>query len=135
MRQVFVDTNVFLRFLTADEPKKFQACKKLFTQAVEGGISLITPKMVIAELIWTLLSYYKVSKTEVVEKIIAILNTPNLYIPNKDLISETFLVFERKDVDYIDAYNAVFMRYQKVEEIYSYDRDFDVIEGIKRIEP
>ena len=40
-----------------------------------------------------------------------------------------------KNIDYIDAYNAVFMKYHSFDEIYSYDRDFDAIEGIKREEP
>jgi len=31
--------------------------------------------------------------------------------------------------------NAVFMKYNAVDEIYSYDKDFAVIEGINRAEP
>jgi hypothetical protein len=32
-------------------------------------------------------------------------------------------------------YNAVFMKRYGFEEIYSYDKDFDTVEGLKRIEP
>jgi predicted nucleic acid-binding protein len=35
----------------------------------------------------------------------------------------------------MDAYNALFMKFHGLEKIYSYDRDFDSIEGIEREEP
>ncbi|HLG30076.1 MAG TPA: PIN domain-containing protein, partial [Candidatus Brocadiales bacterium] len=98
-------------------------------------IGLVTSGMVIAELIWTLLSYYKVSKTDIVDKISVIVSTENLYIPDKDIIMDAVIFYSRKNIDYIDAYNAVFMRYHDFQDIYSYDRDFDLIEEIKREEP
>jgi predicted nucleic-acid-binding protein len=91
--------------------------------------------MVIAELIWTLSSYYKVPKDDVIEKVSIIIGTENLYIPDKDIIADAIVLYSRKNIDYIDAYNAVFMKYHGLDEIYSYDKDFDMIEGIKRGEP
>lgn len=90
--------------------------------------------IVIAELIWTLLSYYKVQKADVTEKISIVVSTDNLYIPDKDVIIDALVLYGRKNIDYIDAYNAVFMKRYGFEEIYSYDEDFDAVEGIKRVE-
>ena len=69
MKKRFVDTNIFLRYLTADDTLKYSKCKALFERAVSGKEILVTSGMVIAEVIWTLLSYYKVSKEEVIEKV------------------------------------------------------------------
>jgi predicted nucleic acid-binding protein len=91
--------------------------------------------LVVAELIWTLLSYYKIPKAEVVEKISIIVGTDQLYIPDKEMIADALVLYARKNIDYIDAFNAVLMRYNGLNEIYSYDEDFDTIEGIKRKEP
>jgi predicted nucleic acid-binding protein len=135
MKPVFVDTNIFLRYLIADDPTKHKKCKELFRKAVDGKILLLTSEMVIAELIWTLQSFYRVPKAEVIEKISIVTNTPNLTIPNKGLIAETLVVYSRRNIDYIDAYNAVFMKHHNTNDIYSYDNDFDTIAGIKRIEP
>lgn len=135
MKTVFVDTNIFLRYLTADEPANYEKCKELFKKAVDGKIRLLTSDMVIAELIWTLRSFYKVLKAEVIEKISILTNTPNLSIPNSAIIAEALVVYSRKNIDYIDAYNAVFMRHYNTGEMYSYDSDFDGIDGINRIEP
>lgn len=135
MKRKFIDTNIFLRYLTRDDPLRYEKCREILKKGVEGKIGLVTSEMVIAELIWTLLSYYKVSKTDIVEKISVIVSTENLYIPDKDIIIDAVILYSRKNIDYIDAYNAVFMRYHDFQDIYSYDRDFDLIEGIKREEP
>jgi len=135
MERKFIDTNIFLRFLTKDDPSKYDKCKELFKRAMEGKINLTTSSLVIAELIWTLLSYYKVSKADVIEKVSIIVGTETIHIPEKDTIADALILYSRENIDYIDSYNAVFMKQNGLNEILSYDSDFDVIDGIKREEP
>ena len=135
MENKFVDPNVFLRYLTKDSPSKYERCRAMFKRALEGEITIATSGLVIAELIWTLLSYYKVPKAEVIEKVSVILGTKNLLIPDKDVLADALVLYARKNIDFIDAHNAVFMKYQGLREIYSYDEDFDTIEDIERNEP
>jgi predicted nucleic acid-binding protein len=135
MEKVFVDTNLFLRYLTKDDPGKYDRCREVFKKAVEGKVSLLTSEMVIAELIWTLLSYYKVPKAEVIEKVSIIISTPNLHLVDKTIIADSLVLYSQKNIDFIDAYNALFMKFHGLEKIYSYDEDFDTIEGIEREEP
>lgn len=135
MENKFVDTNVFLRYLTKDDLSKYDRCRQMFKRALEGEITISTSGMVIAELIWTLLSYYKVPKAEVIEKVSVILGTENLFVPDKDVLADALVLYARKNIDFIDAYNAVFMKYQGLREIYSYDEDFETIEDIERKEP
>jgi len=61
--------------------------------------------------------------------------TDSLFIPDKDVVADALVLFARKNIDYIDAYNAVFMKYGGLSEIYSYDEDFDALEEIQRKEP
>ena len=135
MTRRFIDTNIFLRYLTKDDPVKYEKCRELFKKMVEGKITLATSGIIIAELVWTLLSYYKVPKAEVIEKISIIVATKGLYIPDKNIITDALVLYGRQNIDYIDAYNAVFMKYSKINGIYSYDEDFDNVEGISREEP
>jgi len=135
MRKKFIDTNIFLRYLIKDDPPKYHKCQEIFKKAIEGKIALATSGMVIAELVWTLLSYYKVPKADVIEKVSIIISTENLYIHDKNIIADALVLYSRKNIDYIDAYNAVFMKYHGIDEIYSHDKDFDAIEAIKRVEP
>jgi len=135
METKFVDTNIFLRYLTKDDPSKYEKCKEMFKKAMKGEIAITTSAMVIAELVWTLLSYYKVPKAEVVEKVTVIVGTKNLSIPDKHIVADALVLYARKNIDFIDAYNAIFMRYHGLCEIYSYDEDFELIEDIQRQEP
>jgi predicted nucleic acid-binding protein len=135
METTFVDTNIFLRYLTKDDPSRYEKCKEMFKKAMKGEITIRTSGMVIAELVWTLLSYYKVPKAEVVEKVTVIVGTKNLSIPDKHIVADALVLYARKNIDFIDAYNAIFMRYHGLREIYSYDEDFELMEDIQRREP
>ncbi len=136
MEKVFIDTNIFLRYLTKDDPEKYEQCREIFKKALDGELSLFTSEMVVAELIWTLLSYYKVAKADVIEKVSIIISSQNLHISNRDLIADSLVLYGQKNIDYIDAYNAVFIKLHGLGRIYSYDEDFDVVDGmIKREEP
>ncbi len=39
------------------------------------------------------------------------------------------------NISFADAYNAAYMLAEKVDHIYSWDTDFDKIEGLMRVEP
>lgn len=135
MAKIFVDTNIFIRYLTKDDPSKYAKCREIFRKTIEGEIEVVTSALVIAELIWTLLSYYKVPKADVIEKVSIIIATENLFIPDKDIIADALVLYARKNIDYIDAYNAAFMKYQGLQEICSYDEDFDAVETLQRKTP
>ncbi|HEV2852647.1 MAG TPA: hypothetical protein VHC97_07570 [Thermoanaerobaculia bacterium] len=57
MRRVFVNTNVFLRFLTQDDLDKAEKARQLFASAVAGEVVVETSLLGIAEIVWTLESF------------------------------------------------------------------------------
>ena len=131
----FVDTNIFLRFLTDDIPAQADACEALFRKAIAGEISLYTTELVIAEIVWVLESYYELPKRDVQERVEKILNTPNMFCECKDMILNALTLYVDKNIDYVDAYNAVVLRNEGVTELYSYDTHYDAIGWLKRSEP
>jgi predicted nucleic acid-binding protein len=131
----FVDTSIFIRYLTDDIPEKAECCEKLFTKTVGRKEELITSELVIAEIIWVLESYYEETKEDVSKKVEKILNTPNLKCQNRELILRALILYTEKNIDYVDAYNAVFLKSQDLDTIYSYDKQYDRIDGVKRLEP
>jgi predicted nucleic acid-binding protein len=135
MKKVFIDTNIFLRYLTKDDPVQYPRCRNLFKKAQHGEMLLVTSTLVIAELIWTLASHYQVSKEQIIEKISIIIGSVAVQIPDKEIIAEALVIYARKNVDYIDAYNAVLLRHLNLKAIYSYDKDFDKLETVQRLEP
>jgi len=67
-----------------------------------------------------------------VEKIMI---TPFLLCPQKDLILNALTLYGDKNIDYVDAYNALLLKEQGIKEVYSYERHFDKIDWVSRIEP
>lgn len=118
----FVDTNLFLRFLTNDVPAQADAVEKLLHQAEQNKVQLVTNSMVIAEIVWTLESYYECEREDIQDKIMAILNTSGLQIPESSLILKAIIWYAEKNVDFIDAYNAVWMEQKGIERIYTFDQ-------------
>ncbi len=131
----FVDTNIFIRYLTNDVPRKADACEKIFKNAIFKKESLFTTELVIAEIIWVLESYYELPKEDVQAKVEKILNTPNLTCPYKDLIMEALTLYREKNIDYIDAYNALILRKKGIETVLSYDKHYDRIDWLTRSDP
>ena len=131
----FLDTNIFIRFLTDDVPEKADACEEIFKKAVEKQETLFTTDLVIAEIVWVLESFYELPKDEIQDKVEKILNTPNLICPHKDLILSALIVYSEKNIDYIDAYNALILKEHGIGELYSYDKHYDRIEWLTRLEP
>lgn len=132
---IFVDTNLFLRFLTNDVPMQADAVEKLLRQAEHGKSHLITNGMVVAEIVRTLESYYELEREDIQNKVLAILNTPGLEIPDSNLILKSIIWYVEKNVDFIDAYNAAWMELKGIEKIYTFDQKhfarFDDVEVIK----
>ncbi len=83
---LFVDTNVFLRFLTNDDPAKAKRAETLFRDALRGKIKLVTSLLVIAEIIWTLESFHKLEKPDIAAEVEKILNTHPGQANNKPLL-------------------------------------------------
>ena len=131
----FIDTNIFIRFLTNDIPKKADACEHIFREAAEKHERFFTTEMVIAEIIWVLESYYELPKKEVQEMVEKILITPFLLCPQKDIILSALNLYGDKNIDYIDAYNASVLKEQGIKTVYSYDWHFDKILWVNRIDP
>jgi len=131
----FVDTNIFLRYLLRDDPAQYERCARLFRLAIAGEVSLLTSHVVIAELVWTLLSHFKVPKALLVEKLGVLVQAECLVIPDKPVVAEALALYGRKNIDFVDAYNAVYLRVAGCTEIISYDRDFDRLDWVRRREP
>lgn len=120
--RVFVDTNLFLRYFTNDVPAQAEAVEDLLRRASAGKIVLVTSSLVIAEIVWTLESFYKLPREEIRDKALAFFNTPGLEIENGDLILQSISWYTEKNIDFIDAYNVAWMLAQDMKTIYTFNR-------------
>ena len=133
----FLDTNILLRHLTGDDPRKAQACYRLLQRVERGEEVVVTSGMVVAEAVFLLHSprHYGLPRERVRQLIQPLLDLRSIRLPNKSLYKRAFELYCDKRLSFIDAYNAAFMAARGVTEVYSYDTDFDRVEGISRVEP
>jgi len=132
----FVDTNLFVRYLTNDDKHKAEAVEKLLLKAKSGEIKLVTSDIVIAELVWVLISFYEQGTEVVADLLRGILNTEGLKVDNSDIIEGALEIFEETNIDFIDAYIISYMRLKKMDILYSYNKKYlSKFSDIKRIAP
>jgi predicted nucleic acid-binding protein len=133
----FVDTNIFIRYLTRDDPVKAQACFELFQQAEANEISLTTTEAVIAEVVYVLSStrLYNLEYGEIRARLYPLLSLKGLRLPDRQTILRALDLYVAYRVDFEDALVVAHMERQKINEVYSYDRAFDRVSEVKRLEP
>jgi len=134
--EAFIDTNVLLRYLLDDILEQADAVESLLLQAAQGQLTLRTNALVLAEIVWTCESYYQLSKEDIKDMVLMILNTPGLKTADRDLITETIFTYADENIDYIDAFNARWMKQQSIEMIYTFDqKHYKRIQGIRAKAP
>ncbi|MDO8948665.1 MAG: PIN domain-containing protein [Desulfocapsaceae bacterium] len=136
MKASFLDANIFIRYLTNDDPAKADRVEKLLESAAAGKERLLTTEMVIAEVVWVLESYYKLGNLAIGPMVKAILATPGLDVINGALVEKAVERYMAQNIDFIDGYIVAVMEHRKVNEIFSYDKKhLTRIKTILRKEP
>jgi predicted nucleic acid-binding protein len=135
MKTALVDANVILRFITKDPPEMADAARNLFNQAEAGEIGLIILMITVAEVVWFLESFYNYPKIQVAETFGAFLRCDGLQVEQANLIQEALSLYQRNNLDFADALMASSALRKGPLSIFSFDRHFDRVAGIERLEP
>ena len=135
----FLDANVILRYLTRDDEAKAKACYALFQRVQRGEEELATCEAIVAEVIYVLSSPrlpYRLSPEQIRARLLPILTLRGLKLPQKRVCLEALDTYASSPfVDFEDALAAAHMKRREISEIVSYDRDFDRVVGVRRVEP
>jgi uncharacterized protein len=133
----FLDTNIFLRYLTHDDDQKYQACLGLFKQAEQNQVSLVTSEAVIAEVVYVLSSpkHYQLARSRIQIVLARLLILSGLKVPHRQVCLRALDLYTKHNLDFEDCLSLTHMEQQNLTQLYSYDRGFDSIAGIDRLEP
>ena len=107
MAGYFVDSNVFLRFYTADDVKQQAEAREFFLKARSGDIELFCGPPVFFEIAWVLNSRYKIPQAEILDKLEAILAIPNMHVFDDEYVKRAIFLARESNQSYPDAYIAV----------------------------
>lgn len=124
-----IDTNLILRYLL-DDPEAPKIEKLL-----KSNNKYLLSDVILAEIVWVLDSYYEWDRSKVVESLVLLIRLPSITC-SKFLLTETLTILkDRPKFDFADAYSVALMKSLKIKDIYSFDRDFDRIPEVNRLEP
>ena len=131
MNKYFVDTNLFLRYITNDIPEQAVLLENLIKKSFNGELILITNSLVFAEIVWTLQSFYKYPKNKIDEVVSAIVASKAFEIEERDILLQALDDFHFLNIDFIDAYIGAWMKERKLENICTLNvKDFKRIPDI-----
>ncbi|HLZ68627.1 MAG TPA: type II toxin-antitoxin system VapC family toxin [Dehalococcoidia bacterium] len=134
----WVDTNIFLRFLTGTEPDKAARCQALFERMQRGEEQGRTAEAIVAEVIYVLASprQYGLTRPEIRGRLLPVLLLRGLRLSVKYVCLRALELWESDPrLDFEDALIVAHMESEGDSELYSYDRDFDRVPAVTRVEP
>jgi predicted nucleic acid-binding protein len=134
MMSWFVDSNVFLRFLTVDDQGQHPKAARLFEAARRGECRLVTGPPVLFELAWTLRAAYGTPKARVIEILSAVFATPGMTLTDASMVSEALTLASATGSEFADAYVAASCRSAGCSGVATFNRkDFGRL-GVEQAE-
>lgn len=130
-----LDTAVLLRHLTSDHPQHTPRAHAYIAQIEAGHIVVRTTDQVLFEVGYTLARTYDATRTEVRTALLGLIALPGIVMPGKERWRRILDMYVEYRLSIVDAYHVVFMEQHGLTEIVTFDKDFDRIPGITRIEP
>lgn len=129
-----LDTNVLVRFLTADTNPKYKNLLQFFKDLENGDIRVELRLIVLFQTLFVLHSFYKVPKESIAKSLLELIEFKGLAIKNKKIVKRMLNFWLEHNLDIVDCYLIANIEGDKQNILYSYDKDFDKF-GIKRKEP
>src|SRR5690242_16894638 len=121
METLFVDTNIFIRYLTQDEPRMAEAARALLKRVEGGELTIVISESIVVEAVQVLSSknLYNQPRTKVASDLTTILSLPKLKLTNKRVCLRGLTLWANASasVDFVDALSVAHMEQQKITTI------------------
>ena len=111
------DTNILVRYTTADDPKQADLAVQFLSQADVIFIA----KTVLLELEWVLRSTYSLSRVSISKALFHIVGLPNVVVEDTEQVAFALQAFD-DGLDFADALHLAASR--QVATLYTFDKTF-----------
>lgn len=129
MKKVFIDTNIWLRFiLRKNNINQYEECHRFFTKIEEGVFVPYTSSIVLLEINYVLKSFYKVEKNFITQCIRKILESRNLVLIESTNFKNALEINEKTNVKLTDCVIAT--QVPEKTAVITFDHDFKKIKNI-----
>jgi len=129
----FIDANIFLEVMLSD--KRNEECKELFARIHKNQIKAATSDFIVYTCLIQIEN--KSSAEKMIDFVLFLDNMESIEVcsPSYETLYSAFGIMKKYGLDFDDALVAAVMKSSGIKEIVSFDRHFDKVGDIKRIEP
>ena len=124
MTTAVIDTNIVIRFFLNDDPLLSAKARKIFEEVQRTNSTIYIDELIVAEIIWLMLSFYKKEKQEIVSLLQKLLSQKWMINPRKELILITLTYYSFHNVSYIDTWTLMVARSKNLPLV-TFDKTLD----------
>jgi predicted nucleic acid-binding protein len=135
MAPPFIDSNILLCHFHGEHPEHSPRSTALIARIERGEVEAQLSDMVLFETIFTLERSYKIPKAAIRDAILGLLALPGMMLQGKRRYVRIFELYVDHNLPFGDAYIAAEMERCGAAELYRFDRQFNRLPGISRLEP
>lgn len=105
MSIAYVDTNVFVRYFTKDEPELARKAGEFLDQVIEGKQEIVVLDTVIAEIIYVLTSkrLYSLSRLKASKMVESLVGLKSVRVGNKRRMVRALELYAQTKFDFVDC--------------------------------
>ena len=126
MKEYYIDSNFFLRFILKDNLNQWKVANDYFKEAKLEKVKLVFLTETIIEIEYVLRKVYKLSRKIILKYLLTLLSINNFEIIDKELLKDALLYYVEKNIDFVDIIIFLKARSQNAE-VLTFDKDFDKI--------
>ncbi len=123
MRDIVLDTNIFIRYFTQDVVSQYKIARQIFENIEGNNVRGLISILVVNEIIWIMDRHYRIDRTVYLPKLIRLLLLEHAEIIeiDKNLLIKILQVMQKTNLDFTDLY---LLYTTDKTKIYSFDKDF-----------
>jgi len=109
-----IDTNYLIRYLINDNTEMADIAEEILTTK-----NVFISNEILAEAVYVLFGVYKISKIDISNQLLELINFENISISNSKVIKQSFELFKTKNLDFVDC---LLCAYSNQDEILTFDK-------------
>ena len=109
-----IDTNYIVRYLVNDNIEMADIAEEMLTTK-----DIFISNEILAEIVYVLFGVYKISRVDISNQLLELINFDNIFVSNYEVIKKSFEIFKTKNLDFVDC---LLCAYSKDDEIITFDK-------------
>ena len=130
-KTLYLDTNVFIRYLMGEETKEGQQTLVLLSKVQSGEVKVHLLESVFTEIIFVLTKFYNVPRNEVATILTAFIRYKGIISNHKNVLFTALSYFGETNLHIVDCLLAAYAHLNN-HELYTFDKQLkDFVASIK----